>query len=1126
MSKKLEIKVLLGTIDKVTAPFKRIRESSGGVSQAVKIAQETVKQLEKQTSQIDGYRKLRRNLADTSTQMKRAKQNVTTLAAELAKKGNQDQKLIRDLEKAKAVRQKLITTQRKQWFRQKRENEALQAAGINTRQLALHQKTLATSLDKANIALEMQKQRLAQVSHQQKQMALAKQSYDKTMGFRNQLAGTGAVMLGTGMAAGYAGSRFLQPGLEFGKSQSRVQALTRLNANDPQLKALREQARHLGATTSFTSSDVSSGQAFLAMADFTPEAIKAAMPAMLDLAKAGDLDLGQSADIASNILSAFKMPAEQMTKLADVMALAMTTSNVDLQMLGQTMKYVAPIASSVGMTLEETAAAAGLLGNIGIQSSQAGTVLRSMLNRLAGPSAAASEIMGELGLQTKDANGNLRNIIDVMSDAAKLTEEFGTADRLAIYKELFGEEAAAGINELISQSGAGEFAKYARQITEQHNGVAKAIAKTMADNANGDLEELRSAWQDIGIELFEGNNSAIRQFIKQLTGIVGSIGQWMKVNPELTATIFKGAAAVTGLAIAGGTLALTIAGILGPLAMIKYSATVLGIKTLPSLTDALKWAGLGSMTFAKAQWAAVASSISLKKANAVQAWRSLTVAIGRATMGAMMYAKVNGLMATSQVVAMAGLKGMGKAILTTILAPFKLAWGAITMVGKALGFVLRAALFTPVGLAITAIGVAALTIYKYWQPIKAFFAGFWQGLKEGLAPVAETLGPAFTAFGAALSPLKPIWDGIASVLGTVWNWVKELLKPLEATSEQLDGATNAGKRFGLWLAEIINFFPRVIGQFGEFGANLIGGIINGITGKLGELRDTITGAASSAIGWFKDVLGINSPSRVFARAGDDTMAGLVVGLKRSQQLPLQQVNQLGNQLKAASFVLGVSALPLAADTHSTITEQLQPAAIPAVQDSQRAITEFVIPAALSPVADAQRTITEQLQPAAIPAVQDSQRAITEYVIPAMLSPVPDTQRTITEQLQPAAIPAVQDSQRAITEYVIPAALSPVTDAQRTITEQLIPAKQQHSNSVKSTGQVEFTSSPFAATATAPATTKQAKTVHIDASLHAPITIYTQPGMDEQVIARLVQQQLAQRDREQQAKQRAALRDLE
>ena len=144
----------------------------------------------------------------------------------------------------------------------------------------------------------------------------------------------------------------------------------------------------------------------------------------------------------------------------------------------------------------------------------------------------------------------------------------------------------------------------------------------------------------------------------------------------------------------------------------------------------------------------------------------------------------------------------------------------------------------------------------------------------------------------------------------------------------------------------------------------------------------------------------------------------------------------------------------------------------------------------------------------------------------MLSPVPDTQRTITEQLQPAAIPAVQDSQRAITEYVIPAALSPVTDAQRTITEQLIPAKQQHSNSVKSTGQVEFTSSPFAATATAPATTKQAKTVHIDASLHAPITIYTQPGMDEQVIARLVQQQLAQRDREQQAKQRAALRDLE
>src|SRR5690606_7701339 len=124
--------------------------------------------------------------------------------------------------------------------------------------------------------------------------------------------------------------------------------------------ALRRQARELGATTMFSAGDAASGMAFLAMAGFTPKAIRDAMPGLLDMAKAGDLDLAMTADIASNILGGFRMEASQMGNVADILTKAFTTSNMSLEMLGETMKYVGPVASTAGMGLEEAAAMAGL----------------------------------------------------------------------------------------------------------------------------------------------------------------------------------------------------------------------------------------------------------------------------------------------------------------------------------------------------------------------------------------------------------------------------------------------------------------------------------------------------------------------------------------------------------------------------------------------------------------------------------------------------------------------------------------------------------------------------------------------------------------------------------------------
>lgn len=901
---KLELKVLLAAVDRITAPLKKMRDASGVTARALKATQDKIKQLNKQAGQIDGYRTVSRQLGMKSAALVKAQRDMARLAQEMSASSAPSKELTRNFERARAETVRLVTQQKNLTISQHRQREALRSAGIDTRNLASHQRQLSRDLASANQQLLQQKNRLERVAQQQKQLAQARQRYDRAMGMRGQLAGTGAAMLATGAAAGYAGARVLQPGLNFGEQMSELQAIARLDKSSAQFATLKQQARDLGASTAFTATDVGAAQTFLARAGITPDAIHASMQDVLNLALANRTDLAATADIASNIGGVFKIDAAvegNMRRIADVLSGTAARANVDLMMLGETMKYLGGV-EELDMTLEQAAAMAGIMGNIGIQGSMAGTTARSMVNRLTKPAKEAIDVMDELGLKVADSAGNMRQLPDILKDLNQLTREFGSAHKKNIMQTIFGAEAGSGAAELTAAMGNGQLSKLLSELENLkiNPGESARMAAVMADNINGDLKSLRSAWEDVGIAITEVNENPLRELIRTITSVIRKVGQWAQANPELIAKLSKLAAAILALAVVGGGLTLTLAGLLGPLAMIKYSATVLGIKSLPGLGGALR---------------------------------------------------------------------------------------AVTGLAARFGAVLMA---TPVGwiiAGIAAIAVAALSIYKYWEPIKAFFAGVWQGITNGLAPVIETLSPAFAAFADLLAPLKPLWDGIAGALGSVWNWVTQLLQPFDATREQLDAATSAGQRFGKWLADMIMYLPNALVQFHQFGSELITGLINGITGKLGELKESITGAASSAIGWFKDVLGIRSPSRVFAAAGDDTMAGLALGISRSSGLPVKQAANIGKQLKGAALAIGVSSAPAIADQ------------------------------------------------------------------------------------APAFVQSAFGQNSSVA-------------------------------------------------------THSARAVHIDASLNAPITIYAQPGMNERDIARLVNEQLAKREREQQARLRSSLRDLE
>ena len=381
-----------------------------------------------------------------------------------------------------------------------------------------------------------------------------------------------------GAAATYAGAQFIQPGLDLEQNMSKVQALTRLDKNSPQYKALEQQAKQLGATTQFTSADAAAGQSFLAMAGFTPQSIKAAMPGMLDLAMAGGIELDRTADIASNILSGMKLDASQMGQVGDVLSAAFTRANLNVEMLGETMKYAAPGAAGLGVSLEEVAAMAGKLGDAGMQGSMGGTALRSIMLRLASPPKAAGDALSDLGIQVADAEGNMRKMPDLLTELYEKTKNMGNLQRTEILADIAGVEASNAMNELVSRAGSGELQKLIADLQGSQGELAN-LSGTMSDNTVGDWKEMTSGIDAFRTAIFDANGGALREFIQSITEMVGRMTAFANAHPQLMsvlgtlfATLAIGAVVIGGL----GAIMLTI---LGPMALLRASLITMGLPT-------------------------------------------------------------------------------------------------------------------------------------------------------------------------------------------------------------------------------------------------------------------------------------------------------------------------------------------------------------------------------------------------------------------------------------------------------------------------------------------------------------------------------------------------------------------
>jgi TP901 family phage tail tape measure protein len=589
-----------------------------------------------------------------------------------------------------------------------------------------------------------------------------------------QAAAVGAAAIGAGLVSS------VRVAMDFEKSMSAVAAKTQAGQED--MAKLTELAKDLGRSTQFSAKEVADGMDFLAMAGFKVNDMLTAMPSLLDLAAAGNLDLASTADIVSNILGGMNMEATETGRVADVLAKAATSSNVSVGMLGETFKFVAPVAAQAGAGLEDVAAAAGLLGDAGIQGSEAGTGLRSVLLRLAAPPTEAAKALERLGVSTKDASGNMRPFGDILSDVDRSMKDLnlGSAEQIEIQNALFGKTAIASGAILQQAAANGELSAKTKELMESQ-GAAAAMAEIMNDNLAGAFKRLQSAIEGFQIQLVSGTNPALQSFVDFAANAINVLTDMMERFPLVTGAVVALAAAFVAL-----------------VALAPFIAAFISV--IGSIKAVLAGVSLGAV---------------------VAGW------------------------VTAALPALAGLiaafKGFGLAVLAIFTGP--VGWTVLAIaavVGMAIAF--REPIMNFFSWLGGAIGNGLNALWQWGEPIRQFWAGVWESIK-GFATGYFTWLAGIVSWGLQavfaivyqllVQPWVNLWNNVLrepvtsmlTWLQGIWNGVSQAFVDLVA--EPIGAAWNA----------VIEALPKAMQAAAEFVQRVWTGLAESVKGVVrGMLR--------------------------------------------------------------------------------------------------------------------------------------------------------------------------------------------------------------------------------------------------------------------------------------------------
>ncbi len=336
------------------------------------------------------------------------------------------------------------------------------------------------------------------------------------------------------------GAAAVVTGNSFEAQMSRVQAIA--GATKDELQQLTDQAVQLGSETSFSATEVAEGMENLASAGFTTNEIMEAMPGLLDLAASSGAELAIASEIAASAIRGFGLEADKSGHIADVFAEAAARTNAQTEDMGEAMKYVAPVAKTVGLSIEETAAAIGIMSDAGIKGSQAGTTLRGALVRIVKPTKPVKEAMEDLNVEFYKSDGTMKSLTEIIDDLSKHTKGLTDETKNQALAQIFGTEALSGMLALVNR-GADDLEDMTKSF-EKADGAAEEMADTMLDNTAGSLESLSGSIESAGIAIQKSLSPEIKKLAKWIQDLVD---EFTNLSEEEQLNIIKTAGLVAGI---------------------------------------------------------------------------------------------------------------------------------------------------------------------------------------------------------------------------------------------------------------------------------------------------------------------------------------------------------------------------------------------------------------------------------------------------------------------------------------------------------------------------------------------------------------------------------------------------
>ena len=341
------------------------------------------------------------------------------------------------------------------------------------------------------------------------------------LGFGAMAAIGGKAVTAVGSALKSVKTSAVNAGMSFENAMSSVAAISGAAGTD--FEKLSKKAEQMGASTKYTATEAADAMQYMAMAGWKTEDMLSGIDGIMNLAAASGSDLAQTSDIVTDALTAFGKQAKDSGEFADVMAAASANANTNVDLMGETFKYVGSVAGAMGYSIQDIALATGLMANSSVKGSAAGTALRATITRMAKPTEESSMAMSALGLSLTDANGNMKSFGEIMKDMRKGMQGMTEDEKASYAAMLGGQEAMSGLLAIANASDE-DFNKLSDAINNAA-GSAENMADIKMDNLQGDVTKLQSSLEGLGITAFKQVSDNFRGFVQNIKNAVDELNQ-------------------------------------------------------------------------------------------------------------------------------------------------------------------------------------------------------------------------------------------------------------------------------------------------------------------------------------------------------------------------------------------------------------------------------------------------------------------------------------------------------------------------------------------------------------------------------------------------------------------------